>query len=338
MKNSDLLTIITHHFTNKLTKQEKAALANWLDASPQNQQHFSEFEKIWQSSNPEEPDDFPDFAQNWLELQKRLGLDDQMKARILPIKASNPPHKWQHHWTRRASVAAAVVLLIFAGSYYLYNNQTGQRWLQAQTQNAQQLEVSLPDGSIVRLNNGSDIQYPETFPDSERVVLLSGEAFFDVVPNEKPFIVKTENALIRVLGTKFNIWTRMQNTRLIVNQGKVAFNNRSSAESQQVVLTANQMSACRNNTVPDTPIAVDSERLLGWLNGRIVFEKTPLAIVVAELQRFYDARIELAEMQLGTRTLTGTFHNKPIESVLNYVCLTLNLKFILEGNHYIISI
>ena len=81
---------------------------------------------------------------------------------------------------------------------------------------------------------------------------------------------------------------------------------------------------------------VDVGNMLGWLDGKIVFEQTNLAEVIAELQRVYDVSIELSNPALGQMTITGAFQNKPIESVLASICLTLNLQNRKEGGKYLI--
>ena len=69
-----------------------------------------------------------------------------------------------------------------------------------------EFQLVLSDGTKVWLNAGSKLRYPERFVGDERQVELSGEAYFDVVHDEKaPFIVKTSRSTITVLGTEFGI-------------------------------------------------------------------------------------------------------------------------------------
>ncbi|MFQ5640645.1 MAG: FecR family protein, partial [bacterium] len=89
--------------------------------------------------------------------------------------------------------------------------------------------------------------------------------------------------------------------------------------------------------VPETPTPVVSELLLDWLHGGLVFDHTPLSEIVAELQRFYDVPIELENAALSEYTITGTFRDKPLATVLTSICLTLNLRHSFVDGKYVIS-
>jgi ferric-dicitrate binding protein FerR (iron transport regulator) len=73
------------------------------------------------------------------------------------------------------------------------------------------------------------------------------------------------------------------------------------------------------------------------LEGRIVFDQTSLTEVVSELQRVYNVMIELSNPALGAHTITGSFHRKPIESVLASICLTLDLQYSKRDGKFVIS-
>ncbi len=149
--------------------------------------------------------------------------------------------------------------------------------------------------------------------------------------------MNTETARIRVLGTSFNIWARNEQTRVAVQDGRVSLGTPSLPPDSGVVLTANQMSICRKNSVPETPIAVNVQKLIGWMHNRIVFERMPLTEILAELERFYDVDIELKSRALEDSSLTGTFYDKPLETVLTSICMTLNLDCKFSKGKYIIS-
>jgi transmembrane sensor len=156
-----------------------------------------------------------------------------------------------------------------------------------------------------------------------------------VTRDERPFLVITENARTTVLGTEFNVWARNEQTRVIVREGSVRFKS-INADDGDVLLLREEMSRITGNQPPQVPKRVDTERLLGWLEGRLVFEKTPLTEILDELERYYDVFIESADSELAQETLTATFDHLPLETVLSSICLTLGAQYRFEDEKYII--
>jgi ferric-dicitrate binding protein FerR (iron transport regulator) len=329
--------LLMRYFSGEATTEERATIETWQQASPENQRVFAELEKVWHGATEKLPQ-APNVDQAWSELSARLGLPPESRpARVLEMKKAPQRPARKVFWSDRYVWAAAAVLLLgFATILYQFlQNANGLKTIT--TAYAQQESVELPDGSIVKLNSGSEAQFPKNFSDSARYVALSGEAYFEVTHDNRPFYVNTGNAQIRVLGTKFGIWARHEQTRVTVREGRVALRTLELPPETAVELTANQMSVCQHQNPPEPPRTVDADHLLGWLEGNIVFDQTSLTEVVAELQRVYNVIIELSDPALGAHTITGSFHHKPIESVLASVCLTLNLQYTKQAGKFIIA-
>lgn len=337
MNNIDQYELLARYLSGEATADERAVVEAWRQAAAENQRIFSEFEKIWQGAAEQLPQ-LPNVDQAWMELSIKLGLTNaKAPAKILAMTQPAPPVARKIFWSDRYVWAAAAILILgFAALLYqvLYNANELQKISAA---HGRQENIQLPDGSLVQLNSGSEIQFYENFSDSARYVTLLGEAYFEVTRDRRPFVVNTGNAQIRVLGTKFDIWARDEETRVTVREGRVSLRALELLPETAVELTANQMSVCQNAYPPEPPRPVDADHLLGWLEGNIVFNQTPLTEVIAELQRVYNVSIELSNPALGQNTITGSFHNKPIESVLASICLTLNLQHTQQGRKHTIS-
>lgn len=338
MKNVDLQELLGRYFSGEATTEEHARVEAWRQASPENQRVFAELAKIWQHAAPEKMPPIPNIDQAWSELSARLGLPPETQpARILEMKQAPQTPVRKVFWSDRyVWAAAAVLLLAFATILYQYS-QKARGLKTIITAYAEQESIELSDGSIVKLNSGSEIRFPKIFPDSARYVVLSGEAYFEVTHSERPFYVNTGNAQIRVLGTQFGVWARDEQTRVTVREGRVSLRALELPPAAAVELTANQMSICRQQNPPESPRAVDAGHLLGWLEGKIVFEQTSLTEVVAELQRVYNVTIALSDPAFGRHTITGSFLHKPIESVLASICLTLDLQYSRQDGKFVIS-
>lgn len=337
MNNFDHHEALSRYFSGEATAEERAQIEAWRNAAVENQRVFAEWQRLWQNAAEKSPH-LPNIEEAWAELSARLGLPPQQApAKILELKkpAPTPPRKifWSdsYRWAAAAVLVLGLATLIYQ---FFYNTNALQKVM---AQNGQRESVTLDDGSLVQLNSGSAIQFYEKFSDSARVVTLAGEAYFEVTHDHRPFYVNTGNAQIRVLGTKFGIRSRNDETRVTVREGRVSLRGLTAAPSTAVELSANQTSLCQHQNLPAPPVAVEAAQALGWLEGRIVFDQTPLTEVVAELQRVYNVTIELANPTLGQHTITGSFQNKPIESVLASICLTVNLQYKGEGNKFVLS-
>jgi len=165
--------------------------------------------------------------------------------------------------------------------------------------------------------------------------VLEGEALFEVVAAEAPFVVASENAEVRVLGTVFSVWARGEETRVAVREGRVAL-EAPDAAAARVELTANQAAVRRGDQAPEMLGPAHADAALGWLDGRIIFERAPLAEVAAELTRIYDRPIQLRAANLAAETITGTFTGKTLDNILASVCLSFECRVIEEGGGYVI--
>jgi ferric-dicitrate binding protein FerR (iron transport regulator) len=341
MPNHDYENLLARYFAGEASAEERAALTAWRTASLENEAAFTALEKVWNETGVEPRPVIPNIDRAWQELEAKLGLPQaQARGRILEMKKPERRASFEHllAWRSRSGMLAAAAVLLLTFSALLYKSWRDSPALQTViTANAEQRKVELSDGSLVTLNSGSTLEYPKTFSGSAREVKLAGEAFFEAAHDAAhPFLVNTANAQIKVLGTKFGIWSRAEETRVIVREGRVALRG-NEAQSASVELTANQMSICRKQEAPETPRAIEAQYALGWLEGRIVFDQASLAEVVAELQRVYNVEIVLAKPSLAQNTITGSFNRKPVESVLASICLTLNLQYRREAGRYVVS-
>src|SRR5699024_4703253 len=117
--------------------------------------------------------------------------------------------------------AAAIFLCCAIGITYLFSPQT------VTATNGETRTVQLSDLTSITLNSGSTITYPRWFGWWERTVTLQGEAFFEVTTTGEPFKVLTRNALVTVMGTRFNVRSPAKNTKarttVFLEEGKVSF-------------------------------------------------------------------------------------------------------------------
>lgn len=331
MDQTRIQSLIVLVLSGEAGDEERRQLEAWRQASAENDRLYREYESIWRQAADVPRASAPNIDAEWQALASRLELSGARKpagtAALRPSAAAWLPRRWP----ARALAMAATVLLFLAGTLYMLYFSRGGRLFE--TRPGEQRTVTLADGSIVKLNAESRLEWVSEAADTLRLVRLQGEAFFEVKKDGRAFVVATANSNVRVLGTVFDVWARRQQTRVIVKEGRVEV----SAAGDRVEVQANHMATVAAEPGPISLAAVDAVRRLGWLEGKIVFEQTTLAEAAAELQRQYNIHIRIDDPRIAELTLTGVFEKKPIENILQSICLALQLQLSRRNGTYLLD-
>jgi len=332
--------LIHKSLSDEINSEEQKELDLWIKSSGENKKIFEDIKNVWLKVENSEPNEIPSMEMVWENIDKKIsGKIGKPETNIIPIASTektSPKSIFNitGNITKWWSAAAAVFIIVFTA--YLLDLFSGKIDEQIYfAANGEKIDVELNDGSLVKLNSGSKLVVSEEFNENERVVNLIGQAFFDVEHDGSPFIIITENAKVKVVGTSFDVWARNKITKIIVKEGKVLFGNRNSKLDSAVALTANQSSICNEKENPSLPETINSTSLLGWLNNEIVFDKTPIWEIASELERRFDVKINLTNVN-DSLSLTGSFEESGIEPVLETICLALNLSYKYEADKYVI--
>ena len=175
------------------------------------------------------------------------------------------------------------------------------------------------------------MSYPANFSGSERIVDLQGEAFFDIASSaDRPFIVRTDETQTTVLGTRFNIWSRDQRTRIAVEEGKVKFANNNNV----IVLVEGEGSISANNSL-HPKISINSNTIGSWRRNQLSFYFATLPEISGELARVFNKQVRLEVTAPETFILTGEFEKSSLETVLSSISLALNLEYRVDGDYIV---
>lgn len=241
---------------------------------------------------------------------------DKVKNRIKQIE-----NQKKHLRIRRmllGSAAVIIPILLILGSY-LYINQD-PKMIEVVTSINQQKQCTLADGTTILLNSCTKITYPSKFKDTTRIVTLEGEAYFSVASDSaKPFIVKTSNLSVRVLGTKFNISAYPTNDRTIatLNSGKIQVEIQSRNSDSKYILKPNQeivINKIDNSVLINTVTGENST----WKDGSLVFQDATFNDIVNTIERRYGITVDYNKQAFLNTPYTIKFiHNESLEDVLN---------------------
>lgn len=235
-------------------------------------------------------------------------------------------------WVRYAAAALILVFIGWGGSKSSWNRPgppdattgTAEAWLTFDNTGHNERKVTLEDGSQAVLDPGSSIRVKRELH-GERLVMLSGGAFFDVVKNpDRPFKVVTENVVTQVLGTSFKVVTDpvTHQTRVRVVTGKVEVSARNKTlpgtntilyPNQEIVYS--QDDDLMRKAVVEHPVEV---RKSGQQD--FVYEGVPIGQIFDELEKRYAVKIRYDRETLADCQITASFSNESFWEILSLVC------------------
>ncbi len=212
-------------------------------------------------------------------------------------------------WYAAAAIVLAAVSIPAALRYF---DSEPPQYVETATAAGETKVVLLSDDTRVTLNAESRLRYPDGFSGGERAVELEGEALFEVASDPgRPFLVKTENMQVQVLGTVFDVkeYGNDATSSVSVSSGKVEVD----LDGSHVQLGMNQRVEIDRATGNFVKSSADAEKFFSWKEGALYFNKTPIEEVVNVLNRHYpQTRIELAEGNY-TNLISGEHDNQSME-------------------------
>jgi ferric-dicitrate binding protein FerR (iron transport regulator) len=224
--------------------------------------------------------------------------------------------------------------------------------------------IVLPDGSVVILNSGSKLRYPAQFASNTRDVYLEGEGFFEVEESKsKPFLVRTKDITVRVLGTKFNLKSyddeKIIETTLISGKVEIFANkDEKQREQKKIVLEPNQQALfykesddislsqlqsrpAESEEISVSPVEIKSKvdivEIIAWKDNRLVFKNEKFNELATKLERWYDVKIEIKDEELKHILFTGTFQKESIEQALSALKLIIPFRYEMKMNQIVIT-
>lgn len=303
--------IIVRFLEGYATKEEETSLSTWLNASEENKKEFFETKEIWNMALISKEMNALDVNADWDKVSSQLTektstkTATQPKAKTgkksnskkkssqkkkQPVQAKKQPKQEakikKMNFTRWIGGIAAGLAMLVAAYFVMQNvgnssNQTGP----ART-------MVLADGTKVWLNRDGDLKAPKEFIGNDRIVYLTGEAFFDVAHDaKKPFRIICVNSEVRVLGTAFNVRTNERITDVMVEEGQVKLLNEERG-SKSVIVNPGEVGM--SNVLGTTKIPNNRPNYHSWRSGKFEFENTPLKFAIRDINGWYDKEIVLS--------------------------------------------
>lgn len=305
------------------SKAELQELYGLLHATDEDQQLEELIDEQWASL---------EFTDGLNEVESRR-LFEAIKRRIQPAKPISKQIRWV------SGIAASLLLIGLIGwlvreEFTGFNEIAEVQWVTRSTKNGQRASITLKDGTVVTLNAGSAISFPEQFAADSRQVRLSGEAFFSVKRDpSRPFSVQSQQVKTTALGTSFNIRSfYKQHTEVTVATGKVHVESMESGAPAQAALIPNQQAVIYAGEAI-TVKEVDISKYLAWKNNELYFEMEPFAEVVETLERCYDVQIELKNTLSDHCLVRAHYKNEALSTVLDGLQLLIDFDYTITNEN-----
>ncbi|WP_409497739.1 FecR family protein [Pseudomonas fragi] len=295
------------------TARERDAFAAWLNAAPLHAIEYEAMLEIW-------------------------GVSEHL-SRPAPAPAPAQVTGWprparRSRWQRYAVAAAVTLLAIPVAAYSGW--QLG--WLpnahERYSADASTRTVTLPDGSQVELNLGSQLTF-SNYKDQRRVTLGKGEAFFKVSHDAAhPFLVQAAEGQVRVTGTQFNVWMYEDQVRVTLLEGSVLVtsNKRLSGDGLRLEPGMQARYKAGDYAAQISPTAAVSSEL-AWRSGKLVLDNLTLADALPLINRYLDSPLSLADSATGKLRIGGVFDTRQIDRLVSSLpkVLPVNLSRNAEG-------
>ena len=301
--------ILQRYVEGNVSPEEIIAVVDWLDADESHVREFMALHKLNDISLLNQPDS---------------KVDVQKKKKTITFRQIG----------YELAKIAAILILFWGGTKLYETTSVKENVIAYQTlyvPAGQRAELILPDSTHVWLNARSKLVYPISFGKDIRQVELNGEAYFDVIHNEKqPFVVKTPQMDIQVLGTEFNVTAYSSSSDFEVALLRGCIELSSPRLSSNYRMKEKEHIILQNNKLISKDIS--DYDYFRWKEGLICFNNESVATIIEKLKLYYDIDIEVYNQKFINSRYTGKFRTKDgIEQVLRV--LQIEHKFTYTKNN-----
>lgn len=312
---------LVHLRSGRATDADRDAFASWRRISPDHEGAAREAESLWS-----------DLAATDAAAAHLAAAPSNERTRDRP-RVRRPEGRGDGTGRRRPAVfgraavfggVAALCVLAVAGagtfgpvSGVFADHATGR---------GERLDLRLPDGSTALLSGATAVSLDYT-ADARRLRLHEGEALFTVSPDAaRPFVVATEEGEAVAVGTVFAVRRDRRHVGVVVAEGAVDLRP-SEDPGGSLRLSANQGASLDSRGL-SAPQAIDATAATAWARGKLIFNRSPLAEVAAEIERYHGIRIVILDDGLKDLQVSGIFDLDRPDAILSTLELTLEVDVV----------
>jgi ferric-dicitrate binding protein FerR (iron transport regulator) len=332
-KNKTDWGLLAKYLAGEANQKEMAAVEKWLGQRAENRAEFGKLRSEWKVM--ESMKQF-DVDNAWKKLHGRI-IDTEEP--VLAVSGKTTLVHRRMSWGTTLRIAASLLLLIAIGASVAISVGRSRKVTIITAASERLRSVTLPDGSTVTMNGSTTLSYAKHFLGNSRNVSLSGEAFFEVTPDKsKPFIIHTDGAAIKVVGTSFNVDTRGSSStvEVYVSTGIVEV-YKPESRNNSVFLHPGEIGKVSKNIINSK--MAGNENAIAWKTGKMDFRDIPWSEAVAMLNKMYNVNIILKESGLSSIKTTGEYlyPEEPLDTILRILCQQSALRIEKSDNKIYLS-
>ncbi len=319
----DILALIAKNLAGLADSIEITQLKEWIGGSADNSQYFEQMKNIWDASDKQiDP--------------KKIDTPKALEDVLGRIPKVYPKRTFWDYWQK---VAAIIILPLAIGILlwiYINPNKTISSneivYNEVFASFGTRSSLRLADSTLVWLNSGSSIRYPNKFINDKRIIFLKGEAYFEVESdNSRPFIVQTSTLQVKATGTKFNVLEYDSDpvTEVTLVSGKITVNELDNNKNLQLIseLHPDQHLAYNRQTKVKSTINADAYKYIAWKDGILMFRDESLDIVLNKISRIFNVDIELHGKVLNDYRYHATFKDESFEEILKLLKISAPINY-----------
>jgi transmembrane sensor len=298
--------VLAKYFSNEASNDEITFVNNWKSESESNAKEFFDAKIVWLSTQKID-------APSQDILSKIFGDEPKQK------------HVFWNSNVFKYGVAASIVAIL--SLVFLFSDSSDMNFT----------NENLSDGSLISLHDNSTFKIIN-FNESIREIRVTGKAYFDIERDEnRPFIIHTENAIVRVLGTSFVVDTYRNKTEVCVESGLVELIKSDGDERVSVKLEKGEIGLVSDNNKGIIKGANENLNYLSWKTKILTFSNTTMQDVASTLEDVYGISVDIENQDFMNCRLTAKFSKKRAKDALEIIARTFNVEFELNKGKAIIK-
>ncbi|MCG8310098.1 MAG: DUF4974 domain-containing protein [Cytophagales bacterium] len=332
------LKLLKKYFENRCSPEEAEEIMRWIERSGSSADMETDFMLAWENIKVK-PGDYKKWSDKLDKVHQQIEMEELYGSLNLNknkpdrsfISKDRPAKSLGRLGRNRAKskfryLALPGFVIIIALMLAVYYQPSGDPPLQTITQiekstePGQKLSFHLEDGSKVILNAGSNLIYPSGFSDTERKVILKGEAFFEIRKDaNRPFRVVTDSIVTTALGTSFNVnaFPSVGKIEIALVSGKVTVQQLSQSDSANyMLLEPGEMATIVRGDHSFIKKTYDYREVASWKDGILFYRDADFHEIVKSLESWYGVRIKFNRPPQKTWQFTGKFEDETLEDIL----------------------
>jgi len=360
-KKDDFNLLIISYLTGSITERNLMRLNEWIIASDENRSYFNKMKNSWILSGERKNYSLSDTEESWNALKLNLTHN-----------SSEPEsgNRERLNITKYLKLAASWLLIFGLGSAVTWwisdrpkvtiaSTSYTNKIIEISTPLGARSMIKMPDSTQIWLNAGTTITYSQDYGQQTRTLDLNGEAYFKVAKDSlHPFIVNTQNIVVRALGTRFNIkaYPEEKTISTTLEEGKIDVILLGDVDKDEIVLLKPKDKLIYNKETKETGKNTESseekvksevkqvfnlkniniqsnvrtELYTSWKDPRWIIDGEPLNTLAPMLERRFNLKIIFNDNQLKKYKFTGTIENETIDQILTALRLTAPLDYKIE--------